>query len=487
MARYAAEQIYAFARKAGFSPDQAATMTAVSLAESSGNSRAHNPQGEDSRGLWQINARAHPDLARRFDLFDPAQNAQAAFAVSRQGSDISPWTVTHGGASARYLRHRDAAQAAAVSYGDGSGRGSWTGTGGYGSTVSAGAATSTLAATGAGTSAPDTGGQALSADSTTQRFLSAAQRQADDRYVFGIEARKDDADPDAFDCSELVEWAAAQAGVEVPDGASAQYLWLKEQRLLIPPEEAARTPGALLFSFSTEPRPGGGRPSSAHVAISLGDGTTIEARGRRYGVGTWDVGDRFTYAAVIPGISDAATLAAAGQLDLTAGAATQTAAATAALTVEPLLDLGGADTDGDGLTDRKEQVSGLDPLSADTDADRLPDGWELTRGSDARRADADGDLLPDNFEFAQGLDPLDPDTDDDGHLDGALEETWADTDEDGVDDPLERLLGLDPLLADSDSDGFVDGLEHGAGTDATDPLSVPVPSAADLLADDTAL
>jgi hypothetical protein len=28
-----------------------------------------------------------------------------------------------------------------------------------------------------------------------------------------------------------------------------------------------------------------GRPSSAHVAISLGDGTTIEARGQKYGAG----------------------------------------------------------------------------------------------------------------------------------------------------------------------------------------------------------
>ncbi len=63
----------------------------------------------------------------------------------------------------------------------------------------------------------------------------------------------------------------------------------------------------------------------------------------------------------------------------------------------------------------------------------------------------------------------------------------GDTDGDGVDDPLERLLGLDPSLADTDADGYADGLEHASGTDGDDPLSVPVPSAADLLADDTAL
>ena len=123
MPRFSAEQIYGFARRAGFSPDEAATMTAVALAESGGNSRAHNPYGEDSRGLWQINARAHPDLATRYELYDPLQNARAAYAVSRQGEDISPWTVTHGGASARYLRYREEAQQAAVAYGDGGGDG----------------------------------------------------------------------------------------------------------------------------------------------------------------------------------------------------------------------------------------------------------------------------------------------------------------------------------------------------------------------------
>jgi prepilin-type processing-associated H-X9-DG protein len=35
--------------------DDAATMTAIALAESGGNTDAHNPHGEDSRGLWQIN------------------------------------------------------------------------------------------------------------------------------------------------------------------------------------------------------------------------------------------------------------------------------------------------------------------------------------------------------------------------------------------------------------------------------------------------
>src|SRR5829696_9416063 len=104
MAVYAAREIYRFARLAGFTPDQAVTMTAIALAESAGESGAHNPHGEDSRGLWQINVAAHHDLARA-DLYDPLENAKAAFRVSHEGADISPWTTTHG-SNAKYLAYR---------------------------------------------------------------------------------------------------------------------------------------------------------------------------------------------------------------------------------------------------------------------------------------------------------------------------------------------------------------------------------------------
>src|SRR2546423_15718341 len=86
-------------------------MTAIALAESGGDSRSHATVGEDSRGLWQINAQAHPDLAGRFDLYDPAQNARAAFITSHGGQDVSPGTVTHGGVRARDPRVQDQAQA----------------------------------------------------------------------------------------------------------------------------------------------------------------------------------------------------------------------------------------------------------------------------------------------------------------------------------------------------------------------------------------
>ncbi len=140
----------------------------------------------------------------------------------------------------------------------------------------------------------------MAAGDKMQQFIDLALEQNGDQYVMSHEVSLDDPNPDTFDCSELVEWAAKQVGVEFTDGSWLQYLDLKQRGALMPVEEALRTPGALLFSFSQEPQPGAGRPSQAHVAISLGDGRTIEARGSEYGVGIFEAGDRFEYAGRIP-------------------------------------------------------------------------------------------------------------------------------------------------------------------------------------------
>ncbi len=136
-----------------------------------------------------------------------------------------------------------------------------------------------------------------------QTFLQNALAQAGDAYVWGASANPADPHPKAFDCSELVKWAGARAGVTIPDVAQNQYLWLKNQGKLIPVQQAINTPGALLFSFSSEPSPGNMYPSHAHVAISLGNGKTIEARGKDYGVGIFDAANRFNYAGVVPGLT----------------------------------------------------------------------------------------------------------------------------------------------------------------------------------------
>lgn len=121
-------------------------------------------------------------------------------------------------------------------------------------------------------------------------FVALCLRQRGDRYVFGHEVRFDDRDPDTFDCSELVEWAARRLGVSFPDGSWAQDAAVKH----IGVERAIGTQGALLFRH---------RGSSGHVAVSLGNGSTIEARGRAYGVNVFTARGRdWTSAGLIPGI-----------------------------------------------------------------------------------------------------------------------------------------------------------------------------------------
>lgn len=437
MARYTAVQIYAFARAAGFDPDQAVTMTAVALAESGGRSTAHATRGEDSRGLWQINAAAHPEFAG-VDLWDPKANAAAAFQVSHRGADVSPWTTTHGGTRAAYVRYRSDAESAASAYGDVSARGVWSGTSGYGDPLAAGhadgagdVAVTDVPTQAAGHTEPaghaeptgDTAGhnddsastvvagptgdplvdalaarvapayvaEATAAASTpataghgttrAEVFVAEALAQRGDRYVMGATARTADPNPSAFDCSELVHWASARAGMSVPDGALPQYLALRKEGLAIPVEQAIHTRGALLFTFASPPDAKDMRPAAAHVAISLGDGHTIEARGRAYGVDEFEATTRrFQYAALLPGASDHTTADLAGVADSTSGGADSADAPTgpdgrAVATGGALLD-----TDGDGLPDRLEQRLGLDPYQADTDHDLVSDTFELLFG-----------------------------------------------------------------------------------------------------------
>ncbi len=343
-----------------------------------------------------------------------------------------------------------------------------------------------LAPSGAGTP----GAAPAGAGTKLNRFVDVATAQAGDDYVFGTSAKLSDPDPERFDCSELTRWAAHQAGVKIPDGAMYQYLDLKQKGALMPVEQALHTKGALLFYFSREPVEGGGRPSRAHVAISLGDGRTIEAKGTRYGVGEFNARNRFNYAGMIPGLDESAPpgTTQAAHVD----------AQPAQVPSYDQIDAGApvhapADTDHDGLTDAFEKLARMDPRSADTDHDGLSDAFETIRShTDPLSADTDHDGVSDPSELSAGTDAGRipgmagvsgqgqfaelvrygvKDSDHDGLSDtyekrAGLNPHAADTDHDGLSDASERSLGTNPALFDSDYDGIGDALEvrFGAGT-----------------------
>lgn len=116
-------------------------------------------------------------------------------------------------------------------------------------------------------------------------FAAVALAQAGDNYVYGAEAAISDPDPNAFDCSELVEWAAGRVGVTFPGTSSTMI----EAAIGISVEQAIRTRGALLWT------PG-------HIAISLGNGRTIEAANSRVGVVSYSASGRFSRGGLIPGM-----------------------------------------------------------------------------------------------------------------------------------------------------------------------------------------
>lgn len=83
-------QRFQLARQAGWSPTDAITATAISIAENgSGNPAAmsgSNFDGSRDLGMWQINSGWWPQFGGQQALIDPWRNAQAAFSIyGRQG------------------------------------------------------------------------------------------------------------------------------------------------------------------------------------------------------------------------------------------------------------------------------------------------------------------------------------------------------------------------------------------------------------------
>lgn len=99
------------------------------------------------------------------------------------------------------------------------------------------------------------------ADGQVETFVRNCLNETGKTYVYGATPAATDPDPRAFDCSSLVQWAATRAGIPNVPRTSEQQIAACD---LISVPTAINTRGALLH------QPG-------HIAVSLGNGRTIEA------------------------------------------------------------------------------------------------------------------------------------------------------------------------------------------------------------------
>lgn len=110
MAQLSYDQVYALARNAGFSPDQAVIMTAIAQPESNRDPGAQNLHDNHdtqwSMGLWQISTGRKTIPDPNWD--DPFVNAKLAFAKFK-GGGFRPWGTYNTG---KYLPFLDEARAA---------------------------------------------------------------------------------------------------------------------------------------------------------------------------------------------------------------------------------------------------------------------------------------------------------------------------------------------------------------------------------------
>lgn len=366
------QEIAQVAYQAGFRGDALVDMVGIAFRESGGAAQLYVSRpstGDWSYGLWGLNVGRNesywPEYAAMGftspdELRTPQGNARAAFALY-QRYGLHPWGG-YKGMAGTYSTDLDAARAAvAEAEAEGLLGQDWDGPAG-----TAPAAAPVMPVT-PGIDDVDgvvRRGSASPEDVRLQAFLDAALAQRGDIYDFdranafdGNNANLSDPDPRYFDCSELVQWAASRAGVEITDGSWLQYQASARAGLDMTVDEALHTPGALLFKFSSDPMQPN-KPTRAHVAISLGDGVNVmEASSPTRGVNVFSaLGRDWTHAGAIPGLGT-----------------TLPTAETVSLEDIPYE----RDSDLDGLRDRLEILIGTDMFAADTDRDGFADVDEL--------------------------------------------------------------------------------------------------------------
>jgi hypothetical protein len=119
MPTLSASDIKGYAKRAGFTGKDLDIAVAVALAESGGNTKAHNDKPpDDSYGLWQINmlGKMGRDRQKQFklasysDLYDPDRNAKAAYAIWKTQGWKDGWTTYSNGDYLKFMSKSETAQ-----------------------------------------------------------------------------------------------------------------------------------------------------------------------------------------------------------------------------------------------------------------------------------------------------------------------------------------------------------------------------------------
>ncbi len=136
---------------------------------------------------------------------------------------------------------------------------------------------------------------------TVDGLMTVALAQRGKQYVYAVQPSSSVADPDAFDCSGFTAWCLGRIGIPASAGSWVQARWCRDQGTLMSIDDAIATRGALLFRGPNDAYDGFG--PEGHVAFSLGDGTTVEARGSQFGVNSFSAAQserQWSNAALVP-------------------------------------------------------------------------------------------------------------------------------------------------------------------------------------------
>lgn len=131
-------------------------------------------------------------------------------------------------------------------------------------------------------------------------LVARAQSQAGKKYGTGGGRTRPDVSGYS-DCSGLIVYACNGFDIQIPQTSWLQARWCRDHNTLITADVFLKTPGALAFRGPNQGYDGYG--ANGHVVMSRGDGTTIEARGKAYGIGNFSGSGRgFSNWGLVPGV-----------------------------------------------------------------------------------------------------------------------------------------------------------------------------------------